>query len=312
MSCATLAVPRWVPHRRLALAYVLLVNEKAGSAEQEAVAAAQEVLATHGDCELAETGDPSEVGELLETLDDRQLVVCGGDGSVHVVVAELRSHQLLDSVTLGWVPLGTGNDLARTLGIPLDPADAARTIIEGGARELDLIVADNGDIAVNALHAGIGVDAAARAERLKGRMGEFAYPLGAIAAGVTAEGWNLIVEVDGEALRTDPESNVLLAAVMNGRSYGGGTEMAPTAEPDDGQLDVIVCTPLGPAQRAAFGVALQTGNHLDREDVVFRRGSEVSISGDPVGYNIDGELVEDEFTERRFRIEPDAWRILTP
>ncbi|MDX1657519.1 MAG: diacylglycerol kinase family protein [Nitriliruptorales bacterium] len=292
--------------------FVVVVNANAGKAEHEAVGTATAVLSEHGDAEVAETEDPSELEQVVRDLDGRQLVVCGGDGSIHLAVDRLRAEGLLEDVTLGWVPLGTGNDLARTLGIPLEPEDAAGVIIDGRRRQLDLVVSDDDTIAVNALHAGVGVDAASRAEELKDRVGEFAYPLGAIAAGVTADGWNLHVEVDGTPVRTERTSNVLLVAVMNGRTFGGGTVMSPDAEPDDGTLDVVVCTPLGPPQRAALGVALQSGTHLDRDDVHLARGEEVVITGDEVGYNIDGELAGEQYTERVFRVEPDRWSILVP
>ena len=292
--------------------YVVVANANAGKAEHEAVEAAAAVLSERGGVELAETEDPSELEHVVRDLDGRQLVVCGGDGSIHLAVDRLRAEDLLGDVAIGWVPLGTGNDLARTLDIPLEPEDAAAAIVDGRTRQLDLIVSDDDTMAVNALHAGVGVDAAARAQELKDRVGEFAYPLGAIAAGVTAEGWNLHVEVDGTPVHPDRTSNVLLVAVMNGRTFGGGTVMSPDAEPDDGTLDVVVCTPLGPAQRAALGVALQAGTHLDRDDVQLARGEEVAISGDAVGSNIDGELADEQYTERVFRVEPGSWSVVVP
>lgn len=291
---------------------MLVVNATAGSTEREVVGEVERILASTSSCDLVETEGPDHVDEVLAGLDGRQVVVAGGDGSVHLTVERLRHADLLAEVAIGWVPLGTGNDLARTLGVPLEPEEAAEVILRGRPRELDLIVSDDGIVCVNALHAGVGVDAAARAENLKERVGGFAYPLGALAAGVAAEGWDLNVELDGEPLRPDADGNVLLVAVMNGRTFGGGTVMAPEASPDDGALDVVVCSPLGPAQRAAFGVALQAGNHLERDDVVLARGEAVRINGDPVGYNVDGELEDLEVTDRSFQVEPRSWSLIVP
>lgn len=291
---------------------MLVVNATAGSAEKDALREVERVLGSASACDLVETEGPDHVDEVLAGLDGRQVVVAGGDGSVHLTVERLRHAGQLAEVAVGWIPLGTGNDLARTLGVPLEPVEAAEAILAGRPQELDLIVSDDGIVCVNALHAGAGVDAAARAENLKDRVGGFAYPLGALAAGATAEGWDLEIELDGAPLRPQADGPVLLVAVMNGRTFGGGTVMAPDAAPDDGSLDVVVCSPLGPAQRAAFGVALQTGNHLDRDDVASGRGRTVRITGEPVGYNVDGELEDQEVVERSFHVDPGSWSLIVP
>lgn len=290
-------------------AHVLLVNGDAGSADREAVAAAGEVLAAVGTVRTVETDVPDDLDDLLDDLDDEVLVVCGGDGSVHLAVDRLRAHGLLD-VPLGLVPLGTGNDLAQGLGLPLEPEAAAERIRDGAPRHLDLLVSDDGAICVNALHAGVGVDAAERAQALKAAIGPIAYPLGALAAGVTTPGWDVSVEVDGRPLEPDVGGAVLLVAVMNVRSFGGGTPMAPGAEPDDGSLDVVVTTATGPAARAAFGNALRKGSHHERDDVASARGRTVTIRGEAIGYNVDGELDGAEFTSRTWTVEPGAWRLV--
>jgi diacylglycerol kinase family enzyme len=289
--------------------HVLLVNGDAGSADRQAVAAAGEVLATTGAVRTVETDAPDDLDDLLGDLDDEVLVVCGGDGSVHLAVDRLRAHGRLD-VPLGLVPLGTGNDLAQGLGLPLEPDDAAERIRDGAPRDLDLLVADDGTICVNALHAGIGVDAAERAQALKAAIGPVAYPLGAVAAGVTAPGWDVAVEVDGRRLEPAVGGAVLLVAVMNLRTFGGGTPMAPEAEPDDGALDVVVTTATGPAARAAFGNALRKGTHHERDDVAAARGRTVTIRGEAIGYNVDGELDGEEFTSRTWTVEPGVWRLV--
>lgn len=290
---------------------VMVVNAEAGSAARKNVEAAREVLAARRETSVVETGAPEDIDRLVADLGERLLVICGGDGSIHVTVDRLRRLDRLDDVLLGLIPLGTGNDLARTLGIPLEPDDAARTLLDASARPLDLIVAEDGAFAVNSIHAGVGVDAALLATGMKPAMGPLAYPLGAIAAAAGADGWEVEVTVDGTRLQPRQDGAVLLVSIMNSRTFGGGTPMAPDAQPDDGLLDVVVSTATGPA-RATFGVALHAGAHLDRDDVAIATGSEVTITGDPIGYNIDGELEVGEPTSRTFRVEPQAWRLLAP
>ena len=288
---------------------ILLVNAAAGGAERDLVAAAGDVLSHRGPVRTVETDAPGDLDELIAELDEEQLVVCGGDGSIHLAVARLDAAGRLD-VPVGLIPLGTGNDLARGLDLPLDAEEAARRIVDGTAHPIDLLRSDDGRICVNALHAGVGVDAAQRAQDLKETIGPAAYPLGAIAAGMAVDGWDETVEVDGVPLRAATGGRVLMVAVMNALTFGGGTPMAPHAVADDGKLEVVLANVAGPAARAAFATQLRRGAHLDRDDVAHATGETVTIRGEPIGYNVDGELDEEEFTERTWRVEPGAWRLI--
>ncbi|MBW3619845.1 MAG: diacylglycerol kinase [Actinobacteria bacterium] len=293
----------------------MLVNDNAGTAEQDRVDA---VVAAFRDADVAtavhETASTDEVDDVVRLVgDDDVLVVCGGDGSLHLAVERARAADRLADLTFAVVPMGTGNDLARFIGTSDDVDEAVAGVLAGEARALDLIVDDRGTACVNALHAGIGVEAAERAQGMKDRVGNAAYAIGAVIAGLAAEGRTLTVELDGARLTTeDPEAQILLVAVLNGATFGGGTPVAPAARPDDGLLDVVVTTAVRPAARAAFAAALRSGTHLDRGDVVWRQGREVRIAGERVGYNVDGELDPDGSSDRTFHIEPGAWRLVHP
>lgn len=297
------------------MTYHLLVNDNAGSAEQERIATVVAAFDGAGvDSELHETATPDAVDAVLGAVGrDDVLVVCGGDGSLHLAVERARAGDRLDDITFAVIPMGTGNDLARLLGTSEDVDAAVAGVLAGEPRTLDLIVDGAGGVCVNSLHAGIGVEAAERAQSMKERMGDAAYALGAVIAGLAADGRDVTVELDGEVLHTaEPDAQILLVAVLNGATFGGGTPVAPDAQPDDGLLDVVLTTAVGPAARAAFAAALRSGTHLEREDVVWRQGREVRISGERVGYNVDGELDLDGSADRTFRIAPAAWRILQP
>ena len=296
---------------------LLVVNRAAGTAQDDAVDAALRRLRTGADVTVAATGDATDLDELLRASAGRRVVALGGDGSVHAVVAALdRAGLLIPEEPIGIVACGTGNDLARALGLPLDPADGAAAVLAGVARRMDLLRDDAGGVVVNAVHAGVGAQAAAEAVRLKGRLGAAAYPLGAAIAGVGADGWKLRVEIDGRVATSgewaaDGGCEVLMLGVCNGPTIGGGTALAPGARPDDGELDVVVCTATGPVARAAFGAALAAGRHTDRPDVLVARGREVRISGGPVAVDADGEL-DQVAAERTWRVEPGAWSVLAP
>ncbi len=293
--------------------HLLVVNGAAGSTAREAVDAAAEVLGAVGDVTVVTTDDASDLDAVLTGAGDRRVVICGGDGSIHLAVTRLRALDRLD-VPLGLIPLGTGNDLARGVGLPFDdPAAAAARVRDGRPRPLDLLEADDGSVCVNAVHAGVGADAAARAESLKDRLAAVAYPVGAVLAGLSADGVRTEVAVDGKVLVDAP---VLMVAVCNGTCFGGGATMAPDARLDDGILDVVVTTAVGPVARAAFGVAFARGEHLQRDDVHAATGSEVTLrvmpaDGDAAGLreDVDGE-VEDLVVARTWRVLPAAWQLV--
>lgn len=289
-----------------------IANTHAGGARGESVDDAIGVLrAGADDVEVADL-DPDALPEILKRHPGHRPVVLGGDGSVHLLVATAHCLGLLDGgpFEFGLVPLGTGNDLARTLGLPLDPAAAAEVVLHGRPRDLDLLVDDVGGVVVNAVHLGVGAEAGRRAVPLKPRLGKLAYPVGSAVAGASTAGWNLRVTVDGTVL-ADGERRVLMVALGNGVSIGGGARVAPSARPDDGQVDVVVSFSTGRQARVWFAVALVRGRHPDRHDVIETRGHEVTIEGDPVPLNADGELSELE-RPRTWTVRPHALRITVP
>jgi YegS/Rv2252/BmrU family lipid kinase len=290
--------------------HLLLASAHAGSTEDEAVEAARAVLAEAGPVEVVSTATPEELDAALDACGERSLVVAGGDGSLHLVVTRLHARGELQERPLALVPLGTGNDLARAVGLPLDPADAARLVLAGRHRPIDLLEDDAGGLVVNAVHVGVGAEAAVSAGRLKPLLGLLAYPLGALAAGLRSTGWRLRVVVDGRVL-ADDHRRALMVGIGNGPSIGGGSELLPGALPDDGLLDVMVSRATGPFARARYAAALQAGKHLLDPEVRWTRGRTVTVSGVPVGVNADGEL-GDTITRRTWTVRPGAWSLLRP
>ncbi|HVE74730.1 MAG TPA: diacylglycerol kinase family protein [Mycobacteriales bacterium] len=292
----------WQPERMRPL---LLVNSAAGSADDEAIEVVRGVL----DAEVARCEGPEDLEAALDRPGDRLLVICGGDGSLHTIVQALHTRGQL-ARDLALVPLGTGNDFARTLEIDLDPRAAALAARDGQPRRLDLLVDDQGQVVVNVLHAGVGAVAADRAEKLKGRLGIAAYVVGAVQAGISRARWRLLVEVDGTVLHDGP---VLQAGIANGRTIGGGTPFAPEADPSDGLLDVVVSVATGPLARLGYAAALRQGSQAERSDVGATRGTTVTITArSTTELNADGELSTlKRGQSRTWRLEPGAWSLRT-
>jgi YegS/Rv2252/BmrU family lipid kinase len=286
----------------------LLVVTNASSGAAEEVQGALAVLRAAADVQVRACGSAEELPQILAELDGRQLVAAGGDGSLHVAVSALRAGGLLSPAEpLGLLPLGTGNDLARSLGVPLDPVQAAEALLAGRPRVLDLLVDDAGGVVVNAAHVGVGAEAAQQAGALKPRLGKAAYAVGSAVAGLTTDGWAVRVEVDGRVVHDGGPA--LMVGVCNGRTIGGGAELAPDAQVDDGLLDVVVATSTGPLARLGFGVRLRDGRHVERDDVTAARGRTVTVTGEDLPVNCDGEL-QGPVSRRTWTVQPGAWAVL--
>ncbi len=294
---------------------LMITNADAGSSEQESLDVALDVLRAHTSVEVCTTSHPGELDGALQRAGSRPIVVAGGDGSIHAVVAALHRRHDLAEFVLALLPLGTGNDFARTVGIPLDPAEAAMAIVSGVERPMDLIVDELGEIVVNNVHAGASTAASRRGATWKARLspvglGILGYPVGAAISAVRPPFVRLHIEVDGEVV-ADMDRHVMMVAIGNGATVGGGTAVTPDADPQDGMIDVMVSFATGPLSRIGFVANLVRGSHALREDVACRRGTRVTITGEDFWITADGEISGPE-TRRTWHLEPGAWTMLVP
>ena len=229
----------------------------------------------------APTSRQGQLDDVLDRLGHRQLVVAGGDGSFHGVVAALNRRSELRQTVLGLIPLGTGNDFARAVGIPLDPEAAARAVLAGKVGPIDLVVDDAGDVVVNNVRVGMGAEASRQATKWKKRLGRPGYAIGAVKAALRPHVLRVLVRVDAEIV-ADVDRPVLDISIGNGATVGGGLPVNPGADPQSGQMDVVLSFAVGPVARITYGIDLLRSRHLTRSDVLHRRGNAVSISRDSV------------------------------
>ena len=99
---------------------LVITNKDAGTADQETLEVALEILRARTSVEVAATSDPGELYGVLQRAGSRRIVVAGGDGSLHAVMSVLHRRNQLGSAGVALLPLGTGNDFARGVGIPLE------------------------------------------------------------------------------------------------------------------------------------------------------------------------------------------------
>ncbi|HJV97792.1 MAG TPA: diacylglycerol kinase family protein [Arthrobacter sp.] len=225
------------------------------------------------------------------------LVVVGGDGMVHLAVNALAGAG--SRVPLGIVPSGTGNDAARTLGLPLNDVDAACRRITAGmatggrAFDLGLITADG----VPRWFAGVlsaGFDAAVndRANGWRWPRGNARYNLAMLRELVTFRAIEYTVTDYTETGGGDSwQQGAMLVSVANGQSIGGGMRITPDARVDDGMLDLFVVSPLSRARFLAVFPKVFSGRHVGHPAVEIRRVRKVRLSAPSVVAYADGERI---------------------
>ncbi len=299
---------------------LVITNADAGTSDEETLATALVVLRTDASVEVAKTSNPGELDGVLHRAGGRTIVVAGGDGSLHAVVKALHRRHELPDATLALLPMGTGNDFARGNGIPLEIEDAARLVLSGEPRAVDLIVDETGSIVVNNVHVGVGAQASRKGAKWKDRLGsvgvgkvnlgKLGYPIGAALSAFHPPSWHLRIEIDGVVVN-DLNRPVLMVAIGNGGNVGGGTELNPDADTEDGLLDVMISRAVSPMAKLGYVSRLRKGEHEERDDVVSVRGRSVQVSGDEFWLSADGEISGPE-RSRSWRLEHAAYSMILP
>ena len=209
------------------------------------------------------------------------LVLCGGDGLVHLGVQAVAG----SGVPLGVIPAGTGNDVARYLDLPRkDPVAAADRIIASRRRTIDL--ARSGDrYFVTVLAAGFDAIVNERANTMTWPRGQMRYNLATLAELRTFHPIHYVLQLDDETV----EHDAMLVAVGNGPSFGGGLRITEGALLDDGLLDVVVITEMSRSKLVRSYPRLFTGRIDGVAEYVHRRVRRVTVAAAGIVSYADGE-----------------------
>lgn len=216
------------------------------------------------------------------------LIAVGGDGMVNLALQAVVG----TGTPLGLVAVGTGNDFARSLGMPLrEPAAAGRMIADalkcGRVRDIDLgRVGDRWFGAV--LASGFDSRVNDRGNRMRLPAGRFKYDLAVLAELAALRPIPYRITLDDGAVR---EVEATLVAVGNGASYGGGMRICPGADLTDGLFDVTVVGDCGRARLLRVFPTVYRGAHVHLPEVSVFRASRVELAAEEVTGYADGEPV---------------------
>lgn len=239
----------------------------------------------------------------LDPVGDR-ILVGGGDGTINHLLPLLMQ----TGIPVGLVPLGTANDLARSLGLPESLADATRIALDGRVLRIDLGRV-NGRLFANVASLGLGPKVTEQLSRdLKKRLGILGYPRALLSAYREMMPFRCRVTVDGaRALRM----RTIHVAVGNGRFYGGGAAVHEDAAIDDERLDLFALSPMPLWRLLLLGWRLKRGAHRELSEVRTLHGRRISIrTSRPLPISADGELLSE--TPADFEVLPRALPVVVP
>ncbi|CAN7206805.1 MULTISPECIES: lipid kinase [unclassified Devosia] len=292
-----------VPSARRRALMLVNPNARRGS---EAIEPVIERLAQGGVDAVVERFDtPDEVSaDIARRRHEADLViVCGGDGTINSAARGI----LETGLPMGIMPMGTANDLARTLSIPNGLLQAADVIIAGNTRRVDLGEV-NGHPFFNVASMGLSVDLArGLTPEAKRRWGKLGYALAALKVATRAKRFRaeIISDTGRERVKT------LQIAVGNGVHYGGGTMIHADATIEDGHLDLYSLELKNVWKFGLMLGAFRRGEHGAWDEVRTAKSTEFDIRTEtPMPINTDGDLVTQ--TPAHFLIRPNAISVFAP
>ncbi len=285
----------------------VIMNPHAGTADANAL---REAIARLGDITLRtiqQEGDGQRFAS--EALADGSdlIVAAGGDGTINAVVNGLATD--FGRARLGVIPMGSGNDFARTIHVPRDVDAALEVIVADVVQTVDVVRVTSNQVRyfISVSTGGFsGLVDERLTEELKRTWGPLAFLRSAAAALPERTGYRTSVVFDDEASLDIQALNVIVA---NAKFAGRGIPIAPAAALDDGLADVLIVPAASPAQLAILVPQILLGKHLDSELIVFRRARKLYVESHPgMWFSADGELIGNEPV--LFEVLPRALRVV--
>ncbi|NIV39955.1 MAG: YegS/Rv2252/BmrU family lipid kinase [Anaerolineae bacterium] len=274
-------------------------------------------LGEHGQADLVQTTRPGEAAELAAQALERgfeRIVAAGGDGTVHEIVNGCQSHAGAEGWgALGIIPIGSGNDLAWTLGFSPDLKTACARVFAGERREIDLGRITDGDGRSRYFCNGVGIGfdgtVAREVQRITWAGGFAKYLIG------LARTFIFYYDAPQVTIRYNDQEicdQIMMLTVSNGRRHGGGFIITPDATLDDGCLDLCIVRRVGRLGILQLIPKFLKGVHVDDARVQMDRGGRVIVKvPDGLATHLDGEIFSDAARWLDIEILPRRLAIIT-
>lgn len=248
-------------------------------------------------------GHAIEIASKVDPIVYHKIISVGGDGTIYEVINGIKDTSLI----FGILPTGTGNDLARTIGIPMDKREALDIILNEHTKLID-IGKFNGNFFINVAGVGLDVEVLKATNDFKKYIkGPIAYVLGLIKALRTFKAINLHMTIDGETYSKE----VMVCAIGNGKYYGGGMKIVPTAQLEDGYFDICIIKKMSKLRLLSVFPRVFKGTHIELPWVELKKGKKVKIFTEKeILVNTDGEISKK--TSPCFEVLEGRLNILVP
>lgn len=260
---------------------------------------------------------PRHAEELAAGLpaDASLLVVTGGDGTLSEVVNGLMQRPPAQRPPVLLIPGGSGNDVARMIGIRRSIPDVERRLAEPRIATWDVIKAEltsplqeaTTRYCINVMSAGITAEVSQLFNRSMRRLPpDIGYTLAALVSFARYRAGR--VDLNADSMTTSGE--MLLVAMANSRWFGSGIGIAPDAVPDDGKLNLTIAAGVSPLQFIGMIPRLRRARHVGHPGITYESATECRIGAEkPISVEIDGEF--SGFTPLRVTVIPQAVRLVT-
>ena len=291
----------------------VIANSSAGS---EGDGGLRDAIQARSDTTLVTPDEPGELPAVLAKVmeaDYDVVAAAGGDGTVHMVAnALMATGDSADSrPALAVLPLGTGNDFARTLALPLDPCDALALIDTGEQRVFEVLhitpLEGSTCYAMNVASGGFtGEIRKALTPERKERWGALAYAVAAAETIPNRTTYRVELCHDEGTPQSYTLHNLVVAC---GRSAGGGQQVAPSANPEDGLLEIVGVRAATTTELAGLAARTALGDFLGSDLVHTTRATRLQVdSNPPMEFAVDGEMKA--CTPVTFKVVPHALRVV--
>ncbi len=270
---------------------LVLVNAAAGRGHSRRSVERVLRLCAEAGVEVVQTSSPEDTVQRARQAADAgfaRVIAVGGDGTAHHVLNGVAG----TAAALGIIPVGSGNDVARNLGLPLDAEQATRLALTASPRRVDLarIAGDSFAARSFAGVASFGLDSHANriANRHTRLRGTTIYIYAMLRTLLEWRVPTVTLESDGGEFR----GPMMLAVAANAPSYGGGMRIAPRAQMADGRLDVCIVREMSRLKLLRCFPEVFRGTHLRHPEVSYLQASRMRIQADrPLDIFADGEFV---------------------
>ena len=251
-----------------------------------------------------------EIVDEIEKVAATDVVVCGGDGTVNMVAQAIAGKE----TRLGIIPVGSGNGLARSAGVPLKPGAALRTVFQGRTEKTDAFLVNNN---FSCMLSGLGLDAAvAESFSRSSSRGLYTYTTNSIIEFLKASPFPFSLKTD--SLKID--SSAYFISIANSNQFGNNFTIAPRASLHDGLLDIVIVKKMWKVKMLyAIIKQLNSGypvsSHSDNpesEDIIYIQTSSLTIANPMLAkLHIDGDPAETSEL-LKIRVLPGTFNLIIP